>query len=163
MKNVTYDTQKSDTCNYKKLKACTCNFEKPYDESCKHESYYHEILETYTNKFDTMKWAKSIPESALSIWAQLGQSNQSSPSTSHVRFCSAFCHPKLHVWSCSVFAHAKVFLPSKLSYLLFFSSHKTKTGIAMRSETTNNNSHGPIRLCGQWRGGVRLDSREKVR
>jgi hypothetical protein len=62
MKNVTYDTQKSDTCNYKKLKPCTCNLEKPYDESCKHENYYHEILETYTNKFDTMKWAKSIPE-----------------------------------------------------------------------------------------------------
>jgi hypothetical protein len=53
-----------------------------------------------------------------------------------------------------VFEHAKLFLPSKLSYLLFFSSHKTKTGIAMRSETTNNNSCGPIRLCGQWRGGV---------
>jgi hypothetical protein len=55
MKNVTYVTQKSDTCNYKKLKACTCNLEKPYDESCNHESYCHEILETYTNKFDTMK------------------------------------------------------------------------------------------------------------
>ncbi len=52
---------KSDTCNYKKkLKACTCNLEKPYDESCNHENYYHEILETYTNKFDTMKRAKSF-------------------------------------------------------------------------------------------------------
>jgi hypothetical protein len=61
MKNVTYDRQKSDTCNYKKLKACTCNLEKPYDESCNHESYYHESLETYTNKFVSMKRAKSIP------------------------------------------------------------------------------------------------------
>ncbi len=48
-------TQKSDTCICKKLKACTCNLEKPYDESCNHESYYQENLETYTNKFDTMK------------------------------------------------------------------------------------------------------------
>ncbi len=39
----------------KKLKACTCNLEKSYDESCTHENFYHEILETYTNKFDTMK------------------------------------------------------------------------------------------------------------
>ncbi len=42
-------------CNYTKLKACICNLEKPYDESCNPENYYHEILETYTNKFDNMK------------------------------------------------------------------------------------------------------------
>jgi hypothetical protein len=48
-------THKSDTCIHKKLKACTCNLEKPYNESYNNENYYHEILETYTNKFDTMK------------------------------------------------------------------------------------------------------------
>jgi hypothetical protein len=61
MKNVIYDTQRTDAFKYKKLKACTCNLEKPYDESCNHESYYHESLETYTNKFVSMKRAKSIP------------------------------------------------------------------------------------------------------
>jgi hypothetical protein len=69
--------------------------------------------------------------------------------------CEICC--TVHVWSCSVLDHAKIFLTSKLSYLLFFfpaPPHKTKTGIAMRWETTNNNSLGPIRLCGQWTGGV---------
>jgi hypothetical protein len=67
MKNETYNMKKCHLWHKKvilvyilELKACTCNLEKPYDESCNHENYYHEILETYTNKFDTMKRAKSF-------------------------------------------------------------------------------------------------------
>jgi hypothetical protein len=56
MKNATSDTKK--WC--KKLKACACNLEKTYNESCNHENYYDEILKTYTNKFDIMKWAKKV-------------------------------------------------------------------------------------------------------
>jgi len=93
-----------------------------------------------------------------------GPIKPSSLSTSDVRFCCAFpckicC--TVHVWSCSVLDHAKIFLTSKLSYLLLFfpaPRHKTKTGIAMRWETTYNNSLGSIRLRGQWTGGVRLCS-----
>jgi hypothetical protein len=92
-----------------------------------------------------------------------GQSNHPARQHHMLGFVLHFAIQNCMCGVAQVFEHAKLFLPSKLSYLLFFSSHKTKTGIAMRSETTNNNSRGPIRLCGQWRGGVRFDSREKVR
>jgi len=49
-----------------------CNLEKTYDESCNHENYYHEILKTYINQFDNMKWKKkkkSIDKSNKNIYS----------------------------------------------------------------------------------------------
>ncbi len=52
---------------------------------------------------------------------------------------------------CSVCDPAKIFLKSKISYLLFFSNptHKTKTGTAKRWETISSNPHSPIKLSNQ--------------
>jgi hypothetical protein len=119
----------------KKLKACTCNLERPYDENCNHESYYHEILETYTNKFDTMKWAKSISISRAQYLSTLGPMKPSSLSTSDVRFCCAFCHQNLlysalvellSVWPCKNISRFQV-------KVFFFSQpHPIKPKLGMR-------------------------------
>jgi hypothetical protein len=50
-----------------------------------------------------------------------------------------------HLQQWSVCISAKTFLTSKFSYLLFSNpTHKTKTGTATRSETTNGKLPGPI-------------------
>jgi hypothetical protein len=52
----------SNICDLEKWsyddKKFMCNLEKRYHENCNHENYYHEIPKIYTNKFDTIKWAK---------------------------------------------------------------------------------------------------------
>ncbi len=51
-----------------------------------------------------------------------------------------------HLQQCSVCESAKIFLTSKISYLLFSNpTHETKTGTADRGETTNTKPPGPIR------------------
>jgi hypothetical protein len=57
MKNNICDLEKW-SCDHTKFKTCICNLEKRYHENCNHENYYHEIPKNYTNKFDTIKWAK---------------------------------------------------------------------------------------------------------
>jgi outer membrane protein assembly factor BamE (lipoprotein component of BamABCDE complex) len=59
VKNDTFDLERW-YYNHKKFKTCTCNLEKRYHGNYNHENYYHEILKIYTNKFDTMKWAKKF-------------------------------------------------------------------------------------------------------
>ncbi len=59
-----------------------------------------------------------------------------------------------HLQQWSVCISAKTFLTSKFSYLLFSNpTHKTKTGTATRSETTNGKLPGPIIMIDQSKTG----------